>query len=629
MSQPPGTAPHQVLPPTKSDNCVSISKEKLFGICILLVGLTIWTYLPSTHNGFVNIDDGAYVYANPHVKNGLTWEGIRWAFTAFEKSLWHPVTWFSIMLDAQLFGPNPWGYHLVSLLIHAVNAGLLFLLFAKMTKAVWRSAFVAAFFALHPVHVESVAWVAERKDVLSTLFALLTVFAYLKYVSCVEGEEKSEIPNPKSEANSKLEIRRRRIFYALALLLFALGLMSKPMVVTLPILLLLIDFWPLCRLRLGISNPQLATTSLRYSKTPPLRLVIEKLPFFGVALLVGIVAIVAQKSSGALQPTDRFPVGYRLANAIASYAHYLAQTFWPAKLAVYYPYPKHFSLGLVGGAALLGVMISFAVIWLLNRRPYLAFGWIWFLITLGPVIGLIQVGNQAYADRYMYLPLIGLAVIFAWGAYDLTRALASHAMVLSGAAVAVLLVCIVLTRQQISYWKDSVALFSHALAVTKDNNVAHNNLGTALLDQGHPGEAIPHFQEVVKLTPRNVVAQRNLATALFTVGRLDEALPHAQEAVKLDSRDAAAQSLLGTIFGNKGQADQAIVHLQEAVKLAPNDFKSRMNLGVALAQKRRFDQAAVQFQDALKINPSDVTVQRYLRACEAASAKSGASPKRQ
>jgi Flp pilus assembly protein TadD len=609
MSQPPTAARNPEAPPDRPEGKASISKEKLLAICLALVGLTIWTYLPSTHNGFVNIDDGAYVYANPHVRSGFSWEGIRWAFTAFEKSLWHPVTWFSIMLDCQLFGLNPWGHHLVSLLLHAINTGLLFLLFERMTKAVWRSAFVAALFALHPVHVESVAWVAERKDVLSTFFALLTVLAYLKYVCCA-GEEKSEM-------------RREKIYYALALLFFALGLMSKPMVVTLPILLLLLDFWPLHRFQPATRNLQPATTA-QHSNTPILQLVLEKLPFFGAALLIGIVAIFAQKSSGALQPTDRLPMGYRIANAIVSYAHYLAQTLWPAKLAVYYPYPKHFPFLLVGGLAMLGVAISILAIWLWNRRSYLAFGWIWFLVTLAPVIGLIQVGNQAYADRYMYLPLIGLAVIFAWGAHDLTRPLSYGGTVLAAAAAAVLLACIVLTRQQIGFWKDSVTLFTRALAVTTNNNVAHNNLGTALQDQGHPSEAIPHFQEVVKLTPGNVVAQRNLATALFAVGKLDEALPHAQEAVRLNPRDGIAQSLLGTILGNKGQTDQAIAHLQEAVRLIPNDFKSRMNLGVALAQKRRFDEAAVQFQEALRINPSDTTVQRYLRACQAAST----SPKR-
>jgi tetratricopeptide (TPR) repeat protein len=506
------------------------------------------------------------------------------------------------MLDTQMFGLKPWGHHLISLLIHAVNVGLLFLVLERMTKAAWRSAFVAALFALHPVHVESVAWVAERKDVLSAFFWMLTTLAYVGYVHEAKGKKRTRL-------------------YIVAVALFTCGLLSKPMVVTLPLVLLLLDFWPLRRFQPSTTSP------LQSSSSPALRLITEKLPFLGAAFLVGIVTIFAQKSTGALQAIDRLPVGYRIANAVVSYGHYFAQTFWPANLAVYYPYPKHFSFGPVAAVTLAGVAISLAVLWTLRQRPYLAFGWFWFLVALAPVIGLIQVGNQAYADRYMYLPMIGLLIMIAWGVFDLARNIPNLEITLSTAAVVVIFACIVVTRQQIGFWKDSVTLFSHALAVTENNNFAHNNLGTALLDQGQVNEAIPHFQEVVKLTPANQVAQRNLATALFTAGRLDEALPHANEAVRLNSRDATALSLLGTIWGNKGQPDQAINYLQEAVKLSPNDFKSRLNLGVALAQKRRFEEAAIQFQEALRLNPNDMMVQKYLRACQAAIAGSrGTSP---
>jgi tetratricopeptide (TPR) repeat protein len=609
MSHPSGAATNPNLPAENSDKRVSISKEKLIGICVLLIGVTIWTYFPSTQNGFVNIDDGAYVYSNPYVRSGFTWQGIRWAFTAFEKSLWHPLTWFSIMLDCQMFGLNPWGHHLISLLFHAANTALLFLVLQRMTGAAWRSAFVAALFALHPVHVESVAWAAERKDVLSTFFWMLTMLAYVGYVQ--------------AEAAKK-----RTRYYVLAIALFTCGLLSKPMVVTLPLILLLIDFWPLKRFQGARPNPQ-EPGSQTLAKTGIGPLMIEKLPFLGAAFVVGIVTVFAQKSSGALQPTDRLPVSHRVANAVLSYGHYLAQTLWPTNLAAYYPYQKHFSFWLVAGLALVGIGICIGVLWISSRRPYLAVGWFWFLVTLGPVIGLIQVGNQAYADRYMYLPLIGLLIIFAWGMHDLTKSLSNRGIVLSTGATVLILVCAVLTRQQIGYWKDSVTLFSHALAVTKENDFAHNNLGTALLEQGHGDEAIPHFEEVVKLAPKNAVAQRNLATAYFTARRLDDAMQHVQEAVKLNPRDPMAQSLLGTVLGMKGQTDQAIKCLQEAVKLAPNDFKSRLNLGVALAQKRRFDEAAIQFQEALRINPTDVATQKYLRACQAASAGSaGGAPKR-
>jgi tetratricopeptide (TPR) repeat protein len=609
MSQSPGAVTIPSPPPQDFEGKPSISKQKRFGICLLLIAVTIGIYFPSTQNSFVNIDDGAYVYANPHVRNGFTWDGIRWSFTAFEKSLWHPLTWFSIMLDTQMFGLKPWGHHLISLLIHAANAALLFLVLERMTKAAWRSAFVAALFALHPVHVESVAWVAERKDVFSAFFWMLTMWAYIAYVR--EHDHK-----------------KRKRLYVLAVALFTCGLLSKPMVVTLPLVLLLMDFWPLRRFQPSTFNLQPSTaSSLQNSSSPALRLITEKLPFLAAAFLVGIVTIFAQKSTGALQAIDRLPVGYRIANAVVSYGHYFVQTFWPANLAVYYPYPKHFSFGPVAAVTLAGVAISLAVLWVFRQRPYLALGWFWFLVTLAPVIGLIQVGNQAYADRYMYLPMIGLLIMIAWGVYDLARNIPNPEITLSTAAAVVIFACIVLTRQQIGYWKDSVMLFSHALAVTENNNFAHNNLGTALLDQGQVNEAIPHFQEVVKLTPANQVAQRNLATALFTAGRLDEALPHAMEAVRLNPRDATALSLLGTIWGNKGQPDQAIKFLQEAVKLAPKDFKSRLNLGVALAQKRRFDEAAEQFQEALRLNPNDMMVQKYLRACQSAIAGSrGPSP---
>src|ERR1043166_3273747 len=578
------------------DERTFLRERKALLISILLAAVTFCTYLPSLSNGFVGMDDPAYVYGNPHVRGGLAWENMRWALTAYEKSLWHPVTMLSIQLDCQLFGLKPAGHHLTSLLLHCANTVLLFLLLHGLSGALWRSAFVAALFALHPLHVESVAWAAERKDVLSGFFFMLTLLAYARYAEEI-GDRRQEIG-----AGARKWVRPA-IFYLLSSIFFLLGLMSKPMLVTVPFVLLLLDYWPLRRLQLKINNLEPRTL---------LWLVWEKIPFFAASFAAGLVTIHAQRASGAFQGVTRLPVTNRLANAVISYAQYLFQMVWPANMAVYYPYPKSFSGWVVAGSAALLLGVSWLATKHPRSRPYLAVGWVWYLVTLLPVSGMLQVGQQARADRFTYLPFIGVFMLVAWGAYDLTRRCGAQKAALSVAGTAATALCIGLTYRQVGFWKDSETLFGHALAVTADNDVAHNNLGTALLDLNRPAEAIPHFEEAVRLRPGDPSARRNLGTALFRAGRLDESIVQLELALKLKPDMAIAHSNLGTALGMKGRMEEAIAHLREAVRLLPGDLKAENNLGVALARAGRFEEAIPHFREVIRLDPGSPTGHLFL-----------------
>ena len=585
-------------------------------ICSLLFFLVVWAFWPSVSNDFVNFDDNVYVSENAHVQAGLTWDSLGWAFTTLKAGFWNPLTWLSLTLDYQLFGLRAGGYHLTSLLLHATSTVLLFLLFRRMTGATWRSAFVAVLFGVHPLHVESVAWVAERKDVLSTLFWLLTLLAYVKYVELSgvtrrepgEGGLKSEMQGPESSIQSsalsppRLSILHppSLVFYILALVCFACGLMSKAMVVTLPLVLLLLDWWPLRRFHLA--TPTDRDQAFGSDKSPArfqwavLRsLLLEKVPFLVIALIAGAVTVFAQRSAGALRSTTRFPVPERLVNTILSYARYLVQTVWPSDLAVFYPYPKTFSAWVVVAATLLFLTVSIFVVRAWRTRPYLVFGWLWYVVTLLPVIGLIQAGYQSHADRYTYVPLAGLFAALAWSTHELTRRWRYHAPALFSVA---------LTRRQIGYWFDSESLFRHTLSVTEDNSIIHYNLGLLLFRQGKTDEAIANFQAAVEIQPRYVDAHDNLGVALLQAGKPDAGIAHLKEAARLAPGRADLYYNLGIALGEQGQTAQAIGQFQEALQLNPGFAGAHSRLGDVLLQQGQVDDAIAHFRRALEIQPS-------------------------
>ncbi len=501
------------------------------GISLALLLLVFLAYWPAVGNHFVSLDDETYVTGNPHVKGGLTGEGVDWAFTSLGYAgNWHPLTWLSHMLDVELFGLNPRGHHLVSIGLHASNAVLLFLVLRGMTGALGRSALVAALFALHPLHVESVVWVAERKDVLSTFFGLLTMAAYGGYV------------------------RQRSLGrYGVLLGLFALGLLAKPMLVTLPFVFLLLDYWPLDRVR----PPPPASRTKRKPAVgpapprgtdpePKLSLVLEKLPLFALAALSAGMTWAAQSRGWAVN--YRFPLWDRLSNALVAYVAYLGKTVWPVNLAAFYPLPESgLPVGRVLAAGFILGAVTALVLWQRRRYPYLVTGWFWYLGTLVPVIGLVQVGSQAMADRYTYIPLIGIFILLAWSlpAFELvspgarTGAIGGGALLLAG--------LMALTWVQTTYWRDDQALFGHALAVTRGNWLAHNNLGAFYSRMGRDDEAYTHFKEALRLRPDMPDIHFNIGEALQRMGRLEEAAQEYRTALRLYPGHKPAQTALWEI----------------------------------------------------------------------------------
>jgi Flp pilus assembly protein TadD len=564
--------PQPVQPP-------SAGAPKVTLICLGLVGLVVWTFWPSVSNGFVNLDDPLYVYENAHVLAGLTWQGIGWAFTTLDGGLWHPLTWLSLMLDCQIFGLRAGYHHLTSLLLHAATTLLVFLTFRRMTSATWRSVAIAVLFGLHPLHVESVAWVADRKDVLGALFWMLALLAYVIYV------EQSKARDKESAASIRFHSSP---YYLLSLFFFVCGLMSKTTVLTLPAILLLLDWWPLGRFRVS---------TLRH-------LFLEKVPFLAAGALAASIGIYGQKQLGAVPDVVQFPIGDRIANAALSFMCYLVQTFWPVDLAAYYPYPATFPLRPVFFATLLILIASALLLWAARRRPYLAVGWLWYVVTLLPVIGLVQVGGHSRADRYTYVPLIGLFLLVTWAAHDFTKRWRYQAVMLSSATVIVTSVCLVLTRRQIGYWKDGETLFRHAIAVTRDNPMAQMNLGVALTRKGQLDEAVGHLQEAVRLAPNHAQAHNNLGVALGRQRRLDEAIVQLQEAIRIFPNLADAHANLGDALSVKGDFDEAITQYQQAIQLNPNYADTHNHLGIALTSKGRLDEAIDQFQQALNLNPN-------------------------
>lgn len=542
------------------------ARDWTLAVCLALIVLTILIYAPVRNFGFVNFDDPDYTLANPQVSAGLSIAGIQWALTTGHMANWHPVTWISHMLDIQMFGMHAGPHHLVNVLFHIVNSLLLFALLRRMTGALWRSAVVAALFAVHPAHVESVAWISERKDVLSTLLGLLVVWFYVDYVR-----------------NSKLST------YAAVFLLLALGLMAKPMLVTLPMVLLLLDFWPLNRLASPADLPGLIR---------------EKMPMFGLVVASAVVTFIAQSRGAAVVQLVAVPINRRIANACMAYLGYIRNTFWPTGLAAYYPYPESPGPWWVGaGVAFLA--ISLLAVWAAVRYPYLFVGWFWFAGTLVPVIGLIQVGNQSMADRYTYIPYIGLFIMIAWGAGELAKRFSLPHVVVAASVGLAVLSCSVVARGQVAYWQDSEHLWGRALAVTSGNSFAHNNLGSFLLDQGRFDEAIFQFSEGVRINPGNAMPHYNLGNALDRRGRLDEASIQYMEALRLSPAFADAHSNLGVVLARQGKLAEAVTHLSEAVRLNPGSASAHTNLGAILAGLGKIAEARAEFTEALRLNPGD------------------------
>ncbi|MDH3838255.1 MAG: tetratricopeptide repeat protein [Desulfobacteraceae bacterium] len=533
-------------------------------ICLFLVIATLAVYWQVKGYEFVNYDDSRYVYNNGYVQAGLTLKGVIWAFTATHASNWHPLTWLSHMLDCQLFGLNPGWHHLTNVFFHIANTLLLLFVLRRMTGALWRSFFVAALFALHPLHVESVAWVAERKDVLSTFFWLLTMWGYARYV---------ERPG----------LGR----YLLILLFFALGLMAKPMLVTLPFVLLLLDYWPLERFQFGGAetigdshgDSQLGSTAHR--------LVWEKIPLFLLTVVSSVVTFLIQQSSGAAGSLVQYPLVVRIANGLVSYARYIGKMILPSHLAVLYPHPGMLPWWQVAAACLLLVSISLLVIKSAKRRPYFVLGWLWYIGTLVPVIGFVQVGAQAMADRYTYVPLVGLFIMISWGVSELVAELHYGKIGLAAIGVAILSILMGTTWFQVRCWKNSITLFRHSLDVAGESYVVHNNLGNALLSKGRSEEAIAQYRKALRLKPDFMLWYYNWGNALVTQGKLDEAIRRYSEALLIDPDYAEAHNSLGVALLHKGEINEAITHFREALRIRPGNIVVYTNLQVALAKKTK------------------------------------------
>ncbi len=567
-------------------------------------------YWQTRGHAFIEYDDQIYLFENPHVRSGLSLENIQWAFSSVYAANWHPLTWISHMLDVELFGMNPAGHHLTSVFLHAVNAVLLFTLMSRITGALWKSALVAALFALHPLHVESVAWVAERKDVLSTLFWLITLHLYARYVE-----------NPALS---------RYIYVVMA---FCLGLMSKPMLVSLPFVLLLLDFWPFQRPALWRTETTVPTQpeTIRF-------LVLEKLPFLLIGVASAAITIFAQQQGNAMTPLVASPLTERVQNALNAYAGYLGKMFWPTDLAVFYPFQTGLPAWKIYSAACLLGTITVVVYRERKRHPYLLFGWSWYIITLVPVIGIVRVGLQAMADRYTYMPLTGIFIMLAWGMEDLLKECSARLRRLFySMTAAVIAACILLSWRQISYWRDTTTLFTHALDSTAGNYMALAVLGRHLERQGRLDEALERFDQALEIAPWYEYAKIHQGIILMNRGRLDAAIFKYNEAIIQNPTTVSGHINLGIVMGlqarhedairnfrialdfnpqseaalynlgmelaKTGKIDEAIQYYNKALKIDPDDVHCLNNLGVALAELGRFDEAVVQFTRALKLKP--------------------------
>jgi tetratricopeptide (TPR) repeat protein len=575
-----------------------------YAVWPLLIVITLAVFGQVARFDFVNFDDPKYVAQNRHVLDGLSRESVAWAFTTTYFSNWHPLTWISYMLDAQLFGKDPGWFHVTNLLVHTANVLLLFAVLWQMTGALWRSALVAALFAIHPLHVESVVWVSERKDVLSTLFGLLSIGAYAHFAR-----------------------RLQRRWYLLALLFFAASMMSKQMLVTLPFVLLLLDYWPLHRVPstsfdvpsggsvepASRSNAKDRTgTGTGTEERPPFLqrpvklLILEKIPFLALSVLFCVVAYATHQQSGTMSLMKSLSTETRLFNAVLVYIIYLRQTVWPSGLAVFYP---HVGDGISVFAVVSAAFVIFAVTFVAwaqrRRRPYLLIGWLWYLGTLVPVIGIVQIGAQRMADRYTYVSLIGVFIAFSWLIGSFIAARTWCRIIVPGLAVAAVAAFSWIAYLQTEYWENSVELFNRALAVTENNTTAHNNLGTALYSRGKYEQAIYHFQAALSIDPDSSKAHNNLGNALDEQKLYDEALVQYREAVRTGPTNAMAHNNLAVLLVKLDRYEEAAHHLREALRIAPEHAKAHSNLGVLLVEVGSLRDAISHLRAALKFDPED------------------------
>jgi tetratricopeptide (TPR) repeat protein len=569
---------------------------------LILLGLAVMTfgiYAQVIGHQFITLDDPTYIQENPMVNRGLTRAGLAWAFTTFHATNWHPLTWISHMIDCQLFGTNAGRHLLVNALIHVANTLLVFWFLLRTTHARWPSALVAALFALHPLHVESVAWASERKDTLSTFFGLLSLIAYTRY---------AEAPS----------ISR----YAWVSITLALGLLAKPMLVTWPFVMLLLDYWPLRRLRDPMAKEHLSGASHREAAAGNVSLVREKLPLFAIVAASAIITFVAQSHGGAVRTFADAPVALRLSNALVSYAKYLLLTFWPNNLAVYYPLaPTGIPAWQIIGAAFLLIGITAFCLFQRRIRPYLIIGWLWFLGTLAPVIGIVQVGGQTMADRYFYIPSIGLFIALVFGLTDIAKSWHVAPSLSAGIAGGVLLIFATLTNVQIQRWRDSFTLFEHTLAVTPPNLRIEHNLGLALGGNGRYDEAAAHFEKTLQIDANFYDGLVGVGVTRTFQGRLPEAIEYFQAAIRLqpDAPKAHAQLALALWKQNRDQA--ALEEMRRASQLAPKDADVRADFGLALELAGRIPEAIEQFREALRLNPNSAEAHNNLGLALLASGK--------
>jgi tetratricopeptide (TPR) repeat protein len=560
---------------------------------VILLGLAVMTfgiYAQVIGHQFITLDDPTYIRENPNVNRGVTLAGLAWAFSTFDVANWHPLTWISHMIDCQLFGTNAGRHLLVNMLIHAANTLLIFYFLFRTTHARWPSALVAALFALHPLHVESVAWASERKDTLSTFFGLLSLIAYVRYAGAPS-------------------ISR----YAWVAITLALGLLAKPMLVTWPFVMLLLDYWPLRRLqRLGASD-QLSV--LR-------KFVVEKLPLFALVAVFMIITFLAQSHGGAVRTFAAAPAGFRFSNGVVSYAKYLLLTFWPNDLAVYYPLaPTGIPIWQVIGAALLLIGITALCLFQRRNRPYLIVGWLWFLGTLVPVIGFVQIGGQTMADRYFYIPSIGLFIALVFGLADFAKRWRVAPLLSAGAAVAVLLILATLTNAQIYRWRDSFTLFSHTLAVTPPNLHIEHNLGLALGASGRYDEATAHFEKALQIDPNFYDGLVGMGVTRSFQGRGAEAIEYFRTAIRLQPDAPKAHAQLALALWNQNREQAALEEIRRASQLAPKDADIRADFGVALGLSGRIPEAIEQLHEALRLNPNSADAHNNLGLALLASGK--------
>jgi len=559
-------------------------------VSLFLIVSILAVYGQIRHHEFINFDDEDYITENRRVQAGWTREGIFWAFTTTLHHHWHPLTWLSHMTDCQFFGLDAGWHHLSSLLLHMANTLLLFFVFRRMTGALFRSAFVAALFALHPLHVEPVAWVADRKDVLSAFFWMLTMWVYVRYAE-----------------------RPGFTRYVLVLIAFILGLMAKSMVVTLPVVLLLMDYWPLERFEFGPSRrrgqpKRPKGPHARYQKASALDLIWKKAILF---LIVGACGIVTISAFSQHKPLSQalwgfWPTKRHVANCLLYYVGYIGKMFYPLNLAT--PYPSHPDQGMAGfwhagGAGLILLAISLLVFWKRGRYPYLLVGWLWYLITLVPVIGLVKLGPDKMGDRYTYIPLIGLFIIIAWGVPNLLERWRHGRVALGVSTVIALLALMTTARHQVSHWKNSITLLSHTVYVTANNWLAHNNLGVALKEQGRFEEAIHHYSQALSINPGYVEARCNLGVVLAKQGHVQDAIEHFSEALRIKPRYEEAHYNLALVLAKQGNVQDAIRHFSEALNIRPRYEEAHYNLGVALSKQGKLQDAMSHFSEALQIQP--------------------------